>query len=125
MGDYVHNLFSPSPGVNRAIHATPLSMEKTNNLNNNSPGGHLKPGRIMRREDSLVIPHAPTTDDRLSIDSNNSNDKKNSSNKKNGSNKNNSSSGPDTTALSDVNGIRANKTTTAGTGKNLAAEEAV
>lgn len=51
MGDYVHNLFSPSPGVNRGgIHATPLSLEKTNTaiMSSNSPGGHLKPGKVVR-----------------------------------------------------------------------------
>ncbi|GAV52836.1 hypothetical protein ZYGR_0AI01180 [Zygosaccharomyces rouxii] len=53
MGDYVHNLFSPFPGFSKGIHTTPLSMEKTqgpNVLGNSSPGGHLKPSRMVRRE---------------------------------------------------------------------------
>lgn len=98
MGDYVHNLFSPSPGFSKGLHATPLSVERahgSNVLGNSSPGGHLKPGRIMRREDSSGSiangTNAPVIDYRIDPD-----------------------------GITPANG--SNESATAGTGKDLAAE---
>ncbi|CAR26846.1 hypothetical protein ZYGR_0I01180 [Zygosaccharomyces rouxii] len=100
MGDYVHNLFSPSPGFSNGIHTTPLSMEKpqtSNLLGNSSPGGHLKPSRFVRREDTSgnAVDSADTSAMEQRIDNDGG------------------------THTDGSNG------TTAGTGKNLAAEGTV